>query len=204
MEVMSAKRTLPTALLRPAARALNGALGADPVARRQLDELVGRRIAVEIEDFDLVVPLVVEKDGVSLGGSPEAPADTTVSGTLASLIRAGRSGSPKGLAVSGDAEAVHGLARAMARLPGAAWERVAQVLGDVPARGLERFSRSALAVLGDARDRFTLTLSEYLQHEARVVVPRAEVDRFLSEVDRLRSDSDRLVKRIERLERGTS
>jgi len=199
---MSTNRTLPDALLRPAQRVLNSALGADPAAGRQLAELAGRRVHVEISDFGLVVPVAVESDGLALGGSADDSADTTVSGTLASLMRAARTGSPKGLAVSGDAEVVHGLARAMSRLPGAAWERVAQVIGDVPARGLERFSRVLFSTVSDARDRFTVTLSEYLQHEARVVVPRTELEGFYAEVDRLRNDSDRLAKRLERLERG--
>jgi len=199
---MSTKRTLPDALLRPAQRALNGALGADPAASRQLAELAGRHVVVEISDFELAVPVAVEDDGLVLGGSAEESADATVSGTLASLMRAGRTGSPKGLAVSGDAEVVHGLARAMSRLPGAAWERLAQVIGDVPARGLERFSRALFSTVSDARDRFAATLSEYLQHEARVVVPRTELERFCGEVDRLRNDGERLAKRLERLERG--
>lgn len=197
---MKEPRPLPAPVLKAAAGVLNSVLAVDPAALRQLGELAGRSVTVEIGDLGLVVAVVVAADRLELG-APAGTPDATVSGSIASLLAAARSGTPKGLAVSGDAELVHGLARTMARLPAAAWERLARTVGDVPARGLERLSRALLASLGDARERFAASLGEYLQHEARVVVPRAELDDFLAAVDRLRTDGDRLEKRIERLER---
>lgn len=201
MEIVNAPRALPAAVLKPAASLLNSVLNADPTAMHQLAELAGRTVTVEITDLGLALAVTVAADRLALS-APAAEPDATVTGTIASLLAAARSGTPKGLAVSGDAELVHGLARTMARLPGATWERLARIIGDVPARGLERLSRALLTSLNEARGRFAATLGEYLQHEARVVVPRAELDDFLSRVDRLRADADRLAKRIERLERN--
>lgn len=198
---MKELRPLPAAVLKPAANVLNSVLAVDPTALRGLGELAGRTVTVEISDLGLGLAVAVAVDRLELR-APEAEPDATVTGTIASLLAAARSGTPKGLAVAGDAELVHGLARIMARLPGAAWERLARTIGDTPARGLERLSQALLVSLGDARERFGATLGEYLQHEARVLVPRAELESFHSEVDRLRADADRLEKRIERLERG--
>lgn len=193
-------RPLPAAVLKAAAGVLNSVLTVDPTAMRQLGELAGRTVTVEISDLGFVVAVTVAADRLELG-APYGEPDATVTGRIASLLAAARSGTPKELAVSGDAELVHGLARAMARLPGAAWERLARSIGDTPARGLERLALALRASLGDARDRFAATLAEYLQHEARVLAPRAELDDFLAAVDRLRGDTDRLEKRIQRLER---
>mgnify|MGYP000034145857 CR=1 FL=1 len=197
---MNGRRSLPGVLLKPIGNVLNAALAADPSALGALKELTGRRIALHISDFTLTVVAHIEAHGIDLTGPIEAP-DAEVTGTLAQLVAAGHSGSPKGLSVAGDAELVHGLSRAMARLPAAAWERLAQTIGDVPARGLERLGAGLLSAFNDTRERLSGTLAEYLQYELRAVVPRAELDEFLSAVDRVRNDTERLDKRFERLER---
>ncbi len=196
---MNKQHGLPNALLKPISSVLNAALAADPSARGALKELAGRRIAVHISDFTLTVGAHIKTHGIDLTGPTEAP-DAEVTGTLAQLAAAGHSGSPKGLSVAGDAELVHGLSRAMARLPAAAWERLAQTIGDVPARGLERLGAGLLSVFNDTRERLSGTLAEYLQYELRVVVSRIELDEFLSAVDRVRDDTERLGKRFDRLE----
>lgn len=197
---MNEPRKLPEALLRPVGRVLSSALETDPSARAMLEELAGRRVAVHISDFALTVVVHVERHGLDLTGPVEAP-DAEVAGTLSQLAAAGRSGSPKGLSVSGDAELVHGLSRAMARLPAAAWERVARTIGDVPARGLERLGADLLSVFRDTRERLSGTLSDYLQYELRAVPARDELEAYMSEVDRLRDDTERLAKRFDRLDR---
>ncbi len=197
---MSELHGLPNFLLKPAEGALNAALAADPEALRMLAELSDRRVAVELSDFSIVVAVGIAGDRIRLGGADGAP-DATVSGRLASLLAAGRSGTARGLNVAGDAEVVQGLARVMSRLPQAVWERVSRSLGDVPARGLERFAHTARETLEETRKRIETNLAEYLQYELRAVVARAEVEDFLAGADRLRADADRLAKRVERLAR---
>ncbi|HEX5314313.1 MAG TPA: SCP2 sterol-binding domain-containing protein [Gammaproteobacteria bacterium] len=198
---MSETRSLPAFLLDPASRALNAALAADPEALRTLRTLSGRRVAVEISDLSLVVPLAIAGERIELGGAAEG-ADATVSGRMSALIAAGRSGNPRGLTVAGDAEVVQSLARVTSRLPRAAWERVATILGAGPSRALERLAGSLRKSLEGTRDRLSENVAEYLQYEARLVVSRAELEDFLGEVDRLRADAERLAKRVERLRGG--
>ena len=197
---MNQQTRLPDVFLKPVARVLNAALEADPSACSALEELTGRNIAVHISDFSLTVVAHIEGHAIDLTGPVESP-DAEVTGTLSQLAAAGRSGSPKGLQVSGDAELVHGLSRTMARLPAAAWERVARTIGDVPARGLERLGAELMSVFRDTRERLSGSLTEYLQYELRAVPSRDELDAYMSDVDRLRDDTERLAKRFERLER---
>ena len=197
---MNEPYSLPEPLLTLLGGIINAALEADPMAKKGLRELAGRCIMVHISDFTLGVSAHIEANGLHLGGAMGAP-DALVTGTLAQLLAAGRSGSPKGLSVTGDAELVHGLSRIMVRLPAAAWERLAQTIGDVPARGLERLGAGLRIVLGNTRERLETTLGEYLQYEIRALPSRGELEAFLSAVDRLRDDTERLGKRIERLER---
>ena len=201
MEVVSDPRPLPALILEPAGRALNAAFAVDPEALRTLRTLSGRRVAVEVSDLGVVVVVGVVEDRIELGG-PAGEPDATVSGRIAALIAAGRSGTPRGLVVSGNAEVVHGLARVMARLPRAAWERLATLLGAGPARTLERLAQGLTKALGDTRERFSSSIAEYLQYEARLLVSRADLEDFLAAVDELRTDTDRLAKRVERLTRG--
>ena len=201
---MSELRPLPALLLDPATRALNAALAADPQAGTMLEPLDGRKVGVEVSDLGLLVIVTVVGERIELGGAGDGTTDAGVRGRMGSLLAAARSGTPRGLEVAGDAELVHGLARVMSRLPRAAWERVATVLGAGPARALERLGRSLSDALGDTRERLASSIAEYLQYEARLVVARAEVEDFLAEVDTLRSDADRLAKRVERLVRARS
>lgn len=195
-------RSLPAPLLDAGTRALNAAISADPGAGRALAELAGRRIAVLISDWNLSVEARIGAKRIDLGAPGEAP-DAAVSGTFSQLLAAGRSGSPKGLSVTGDAELVHGLSRALSRLPAASWERIARTIGDVPARGIERLAGVLRSAFRDTRERIGETLSEYLQYETRAVASRGEVEDFMRAVDRTRDDVERLAKRLERLERGS-
>jgi ubiquinone biosynthesis protein UbiJ len=194
-------RSLPAPVLDATSRVLNAALGADPKIRKDLAELAGRRIAILIEDWNLTVEADIGEGRLELAPPGSDAPDAEVSGSLQQLVAAGRSGSPKGLSVTGDAELVHGLARSMARMPAAAWEKMAQTIGDVPARGLERMAGFLRSVFTDTRERVSDTLSEYLQYELRAVATRNEVEEFMSAVDRIRDDTERLAKRFDRLER---
>lgn len=199
--VNTTSKNLPTFLLKPAERILNAALSADPTALAMLRELDGRKITVELTDLSLVTSVAIAGDQIILDDDALVP-DAEVSGHLSSLLAAARSGTARGLSVNGDAEMVQGLARAMSRLPGATWERIACTIGDVPARGLERFAHGVLNLVEGTGERIGANLSEYLQYELRAVASRTEVEVFTSEVDTLRSDAERLAKRIERLTRG--
>ncbi len=198
---MNASKSLPRLLLEPLERILNAAFAADPVAQRGLSELDGRQFLVEIEDLRLIVSITIQARELHLAGSLENP-QATVRGHLGNLAAAARSGNPRGLDVSGDAELVQGLAHLMARVPRAAWESISQRLGDGPAHVLERTAGTLFALLKDTRQRLGTQAGEYLQYETRLLPSREEIETFFTEVEKLRDDVERLGKRIERLDRG--
>lgn len=198
---MNAPKSLPRLLLEPLERILNAAFDVDPVAKRGLSELNGRQVLTNIEDLHLVVSIAIQDQKLHLAGPLEDP-QATVRGRLANLAAAARSGNPRGLDVSGDAELVQGLAHLMARVPRAAWESISQRLGDGPAHVLERAAGTLFALLKDTRRRLETHAGEYLQYETRLLPSREEIEIFFTEVAKLRDDLERLGKRIERLDHG--
>ena len=75
------------------------------------------------------------------------------------------------------------------------------MLGDVPAHQLGRFARAAFGWTHKAATTTVRNVAEYLGHERRDLVPRAEAEQFLQGVDTLREDVDRLAARIDLLTR---
>jgi ubiquinone biosynthesis protein UbiJ len=77
---------------------------------------------------------------------------------------------------------------------------LARVIGDVPAFGIGSLVRKALAHGRSSVTTQVRNAGEYLAHERRVLVPRAEAAQFLEDVDALRESTDRLAARVARLE----
>jgi ubiquinone biosynthesis protein UbiJ len=77
---------------------------------------------------------------------------------------------------------------------------LARVIGDVPAYGVGSLLRKALEFGRGAVATQAQNFGEYLAHERRVLVPRAEAAQFLADVDALRESTDRLAARVARLE----
>jgi len=79
-------------------------------------------------------------------------------------------------------------------------EELSRFLGDAPAHQLMRLAMGAVGFGRRAASTATLNAAEYLAHETRDLVPRAEAEVFLAGVDRLREDVDRCAARLEHLE----
>jgi ubiquinone biosynthesis protein UbiJ len=77
---------------------------------------------------------------------------------------------------------------------------LAQVIGDVPAFGLGSLVRKALDFGRASVATQAANVGEYLAHEKRVLVPRAEARQFIEGVDALREQADRLEARVAALE----
>jgi ubiquinone biosynthesis protein UbiJ len=77
---------------------------------------------------------------------------------------------------------------------------LAQLIGDVPAFGVGSLLRRALDYGRNVARTGAQNVGEYLAHERRELVPRAEARQFLEEVDALREHVDRVAARVARLE----
>ncbi|HUG72089.1 MAG TPA: hypothetical protein VMK82_01580 [Steroidobacteraceae bacterium] len=77
---------------------------------------------------------------------------------------------------------------------------LAGVVGDIPAWGVGSLLRKALAFGRASVATQATNVGEYLAHERRLLVPRAEARQFIEEVDALREQTDRLAARVAQLE----
>ena len=184
---------------------LNRGLPRSPRARELCRELAGRRIGVEVRGFSR---FTIESTGetLKLARDPEAAADAEMSGGALSLM-ALAGPAPEAVLqrgdvqISGDAELAQRFRELAMLLKPDIEEELSVLIGDVPAHQLGRLARAAAGWGKRAASTTVRNAAEYLAHERRDLVPRAEGDQFLKGVDALREDLDRLEARIALLDR---
>jgi ubiquinone biosynthesis accessory factor UbiJ len=179
---------------------LNRGLPRSPRARQLCRELQGRRVAIEVTGF---TRLLVESTGETLRVTRDstAAAEAELAGgplSLMGLIR----GAPEDVLQRGDVQ-IRGDAQLAEKFRELALllrpdieEELSQVIGDVPAHQIGRFTRAALGWGQKAAQTTVRNIAEYLAHERQHLVPRAEGDQLLKGIDRLREDVDRIEARI--------
>lgn len=176
-----------------------------PRARELLARLAGRRMRVVVRHTPWQVTLHADGDRLRLLREDQATADVMLTGAplgLAALLREDpaaviRRGE---VALSGDAEAGQHFQELAQLLRPDLEAALARVIGDIPAYGVGSLLRKALDYGRSSLATQAQNVGEYLAHERRMLVPRAEARQFLEDVDMLREDTDRLAARIARLE----
>ena len=162
-----------------------------------------RTLAVEITGAG---PVVVCSSGQRLWlerGSGK-PADASISaGPFSLLALAGgqtQALSRTGAAITGDTEVAQQFAELLGLLRPEPEEELAQLVGDAPAHHLGRLARLALGFGDRALRTNTNNVAEYLAHERRDLIPKAEGRQLLDGIDALRDDVDRFEARLQHLE----
>lgn len=176
-----------------------------PRARELLQQLDGRRMRVAMRWPGVQVTLHADAGRLHLLRDDATPADVTLGGTpyaLLSLLREDPASVIRrgDVTLIGDGEAGARFQELLQLLRPDLEAGVARVLGDIPAHGLGSLLRSALDQGRSAVATQGQNLGEYLAHERRVLVPRAEARQFLEDVDTLRERADRLAARVTALE----
>lgn len=184
---------------------LNRGLPRSIRAQQLCRELEGRRVGVSVQGFGR---WMLESTGVSLKVTrdlPEATADAEIRGGVVSLL--GLAGpNPQEIlqrgdaSITGDAELAERFQELGRLLRPDLEEELSGFIGDVPAHQIGRLARAAMSFGQRAAATTVRNAAEYLAHEKRDLVPRAEGDQFLKGVDALREDVDRLEARIAMLE----
>lgn len=192
------------AALAPFEAALNRLLRMDPETLERLSMLSGQVIALEVQPFSLRLYFVPGTAGVVLSSEERTP-DVLLCGTPLTLLRLlTGTGSPVlfsgEVQITGDIELAQRLRTILGRLDVDWEEGLSTVLGDIGAHQVGRGVRGALAWGGQAWESLTLTLSEYLQEEARLCPNQEEAEDFLTQIDTVRMDVDRLEQRVRRLQ----
>jgi len=180
---------------------LNRQVAASPRAAELVASLGGRRFAIDV--MHTPWHWMLASDGQALRLTREAAAaDATVRGTPLSLLAMlGRD--PEAVirrgdvTLEGDAELAARFRELGALLHPDLEEELSRLVGDVSAHNLGLAARAAAGWVRSSLRTTALNAAEYLAHERRDLVPRAEADGFLRDVDRLREDVDRLSARID-------
>lgn len=199
--------TLNTAALAALERAINTALSMDNRSRESIAALSGKTLKVEVTVPELCAFLSPTAEGVRLVGHFEGRPDCTVSGATSDfvtlLLAADKPAALVNgkLKVSGDSALLLGLEKALSALE-LDWEqRLATLVGDVPAHQVGRFARGSAEFGRRARNSFERHLEEFIHEEARLAPPRAEVEDFFADVRALANRVARLEAGIRRLGR---
>lgn len=178
---------------------------ASPRARELLAQLEGRRMQVVARYTPWQLTLLAEGGQLRLLRDSTTAADVRLAGTplaLLALLREDPAAVIRrgDVTLSGDAETGQRFQELAQLLRPDLEAGLARVIGDIPAYGVGSLLRKALAYGRNSIATQAQNVGEYLAHERRLLVPRAEAAQFLEDVDSLREGTDRLAARIARLE----
>ncbi|HEU5134399.1 MAG TPA: SCP2 sterol-binding domain-containing protein [Steroidobacteraceae bacterium] len=180
---------------------LNRNLPRSPRALELCAALSGKRVRVEARALNWV--LVIESMNTSVKltkGDPGPAADAEISGTLLNLAALAGSHPEEviqrgDVEIRGDAEVAQQFRELAMLLKPDVEEELSKIIGDTPAHQALRLVRMATAFGRRAATTGVRNVAEYLAHERRDLVPRAEAEDFYRSVERLRDDLDRLEAR---------
>ncbi len=194
---------------------LDDKVAGSPRARELLGELDGRRMRIVALHTPWELTLLAEGGHLRVlpgepaggAGGPWPAADVTLSGTPLGLLALQREEPAvvirRGDAtLSGDGETGARFQELLGLLRPDFEEGLSRLIGDVPAEGLGTLLRKAADWGRATLDTQAANVGEYLAHERRVLVPRAEARQFIDGVDTLREAVDRLAARVAALESG--
>jgi ubiquinone biosynthesis accessory factor UbiJ len=182
---------------------LNRNLPRSPRAQELCTALSGKRIRVDARGLGWV--LIAESLDTSLrlskhdaGGTPP---DAEITGSLLSLAALAGSHPEEvirrgDVTIRGDAEIAQKFRELAMLLKPDVEEELSRLIGDTPAHQALRLVRMATGFGRRAAVTQVRNVAEYLAHERRDLVPRAEAEDFYRDVERLREDLDRVEARV--------
>ncbi|MGH8307129.1 MAG: ubiquinone biosynthesis accessory factor UbiJ [Gammaproteobacteria bacterium] len=183
-------------------RALNSALSGSGAAQRDLKQLDGKVIALELREMPFKLYFQPLDGKLTVRGDYHGKVDMTVRTPSAALLEVALKRSdtpPRGIELNGDAETAQTFSRLLKQADLDWEELLSHYVGDIAAHQIGNFARGLFRWGKDTAERLGQDLAEYLQYETRDLPPRQEVETFLSAVDHLKSDVDRLDARMQRL-----
>jgi len=189
--------------------ALNQALALDADTRAELAALDGRTLTLTLDSPPLALQLTVEGERLRVGkvetaAEPDLAIRSTLTGALSQLGRIiGTTPNDDDaigqIKVAGDA----GLARQLQRLASRFdpdWQRpFVSIFGDVIGVQIAGTLAAALRQTRATAHALRESTTDWLTEEARLVVPRDELNAFHADIDTLRDDTAHLAARITRL-----
>ena len=189
-------------LLASIEKLLNRSLPRSPRAQALAMALSGRSLAVEMTGAGKVV-ISSSGEHIRVERDTGAPADASLSAGPFTLL-ALAAGQTQALAATGgtlggDSEVAQKFSELLGLLRPDPEEELAQLIGDAPAHHLGRLARGVADFAQRSARTGVTNVAEYLAHERRDLVPKAEGRQLLEGIDALRDDVDRLEARLEHL-----
>ncbi|MDE2196833.1 MAG: SCP2 sterol-binding domain-containing protein [Gammaproteobacteria bacterium] len=190
------------ALFAPAVEfALTSALAGSGSAQRELAQLDGKVIALELKELPLRLYFLPQDGKLRVRGEHRGKVDMTVRAPSVALLQAAfrrDDAPPRGIELNGDAETAQVFSRLLKQADLDWEELLSHYVGDVAAHQLGNAVRGFMRWGKDTAGRLGRDAAEYLQYESRDLPPRHEVESFLTDVDRLRDDVERMAARLDR------
>jgi ubiquinone biosynthesis protein UbiJ len=179
---------------------LNRNFPRSPRAQELCGTLRGKTVRIEARTLGWVLVVEALGDSVKLtkGGADVTHAE--ISGSLMNLAALAGPNPEEvvqrgDVSIRGDAEVAQKYRELAMLLKPDVEEELARLIGDTPAHQALRFVRMAAGFGRRAARTGVRNVAEYLAHERRDLVPRAEAEDFYRGVERLREDLDRLEAR---------
>jgi ubiquinone biosynthesis protein UbiJ len=189
-------------LLASLEKILNRSLPRSPRAQALAAALAGRTLAVDISGAGQVV-LSSTGERLTLERGTGLTSDASLrAGPFSLLALAGgrtEQLASAGATVSGDGEVAQKFSELLGLLRPDPEEELSMLVGDAPAHHLGRLARAAVDFGERAARTGVRNVAEYLAHERRDLVPKAEGRQLLDGIDTLRDDVDRLEARLAHL-----
>ena len=186
-------------------QALNHHISMDPQALRQMAQLHGKVIALEILGSNRTIYLFPGPEMVQLLSRYEETPDCLLQGspmTIAQLRRPIADGSgpiPEGMQVLGDQELAQRFCSILRQIE-INWEQyLSQYTGSLIAAEVGKIINFAGYWCDHIVDTITQDASDYLQQESSVLPARHEIEEFDSNVNRLTERVEKLQQRISAL-----
>lgn len=186
---------------------LNRQVASSPRAAALVSQLAGKRVTVVARYTPWRLQLTSDGQQLQLAREANGAADAVIAGTPLSLA-ALAGNDPQAVIrrgdvrIDGDVEVAGQFRELGALLYPDVEEELSRLIGDVPAHHLGAVARQGFAWLRQTLHTGTHNVAEYLAHESRDLVPRAEAEAFLRGVDSLRESADRLQARVDALDAG--
>lgn len=197
--------SLPQSFIATLETACNRYLALDDEALPKLAKFEGKVIAIEILGINQKIYMFPSAEGMMILGDFDADADTTLSGTPMALARLGMADDPASVMFSGDVQISGDIRlgnqfKKVLQQLNIDWEeQLSKLVGDVAAHQIGNAVRDFSRWFQRINLSMHLNTGEYLQEEVRMVVGKAELDRFVKNVDELRDAVERLEARITRI-----
>jgi ubiquinone biosynthesis protein UbiJ len=185
---------------------LNRNLPRSPHARELCEALAGKRVRIEARGLRWVLVAEALSSSIKLTKEDEGIApDADISGSLMNLAALAGSHPEEviqrgDVTIRGDAEVAQKFRELAMLLRPDVEEELSKLIGDTPAHQALRLVKIATGFGRRAAQTSVRNVAEYLAHERRDLVPRAEAEDFYRGVERLREDLDRLEARTRLIE----